>query len=391
MKVLFATLEYYPLIPGGIGTGVRTLARALTAAGVQCSVAIPLPGWNSRQPFEDGSVRVHRVPIPSWAQGRLKVARYELSPGFVLKRLALWRWLSRFALRRDFDIIETHEWSGPLLAKPHPWLVVRLHGGHAAHSYYEGRRASRLLRWLERKNVKMADAVVAVSAHTGKLTMDALRLKRRFSVVYNGVDTEFFKPVPVEREPFQVLYVGSLVRRKGVLNLLRAVPLVLKTIRDVRFRFVGPIPAGGTARWELESVLEGLPAEAKSHIEFSGRLPHEGLPEVFSKAALAVFPSFAEAFGLVVAEAMACETPVVVTNLASGPELVEDGVSGVLANPHSVEDLAEKIVMLLKDDRLRALLGRAGRKRAEKRFSIHSVVEDNMQIYNSLVGLGSGS
>jgi len=116
-----------------------------------------------------------------------------------------------------------------------------------------------------------------------------------------------------------------------------------------------------------------------------GKVPHVQLPGVINEASVFVFPSRVEAFGLTCAEAMACGRPIVATNLASGPELIEDGISGLLADPSNPDDLAEKICKLLDDPILAANLGVAARERAVQEFNLHTNLNLNLEYYKSLL------
>jgi glycosyltransferase involved in cell wall biosynthesis len=98
-----------------------------------------------------------------------------------------------------------------------------------------------------------------------------------------------------------------------------------------------------------------------------------------------VFPSRVEAFGLTCAEAMACGCPVVATRLASGPELVEDGISGLLADPANPFDLAEKINILLSNTELAQKLGNNARQRVLENFDLRDLGPRNLAFYQSVL------
>jgi glycosyltransferase involved in cell wall biosynthesis len=113
-------------------------------------------------------------------------------------------------------------------------------------------------------------------------------------------------------------------------------------------------------------------------------MTHDAMPAVFNRAAVFVFPSRVEAFGLTCAEAMACGRPVVATTLASGPELVEDGVSGLLADPRDPKQLASRIVDLLLEPDRAEHLGAGARVRALERFDLATLARRNLAYYESI-------
>jgi len=123
----------------------------------------------------------------------------------------------------------------------------------------------------------------------------------------------------------------------------------------------------------------------KQRVEFVGFVPHDGLRHVFVKAAVCVFPSIIETFGNVAIEAMACGRPVIFSKTGPGPEIIEDGVSGLLCDPYDPKDIADKIITVLKDPELAARLGRNARKRVEEHFSAEVIVPKNIAFYEECI------
>jgi len=243
-----------------------------------------------------------------------------------------------------------------------------------------------LLRFVERHNVGMADALVAVSKHIGDVTVEALGLVGRdFQVIYNGVDTHRFRPQPLNRNAHEILYVGSLHRRKGIQELMRAWALVATEMPDARLTVVGRIPEGDTGQRSVKCLLDFIPRELRDTVSFVGYVPHEQLPLWYSRAAAAVFPSHAEAFGLTCAEAMACGAAVAMTSKGSGPELVEHGMSGLLVDPLDVEALAGELVYLLRNPDVRRELGTNARERACRLFDSEILVGRNLAFYRDTI------
>jgi glycosyltransferase involved in cell wall biosynthesis len=165
--------------------------------------------------------------------------------------------------------------------------------------------------------------------------------------IYNGVDPDRFRPLGAHRDPWEVLYVGSLHARKGIFELFRAIPLVLRRAPSSHFTLVGRLPPGGLQSPLVQQLIALIPADLRARVRFAGPLSHEDLPSWYSRAAALVVPSRSEAFGLVCVEAMACQTPVVMTSRACGPEIIEHEQTGLLADPLDSERFAAAIVRLL--------------------------------------------
>ena len=391
MKICYICNEYPPAPHGGIGSFVHGLGRRLAASGQAIFVIGYHPGIKTAEWSSEDGVRVLRLPEmpPSWL--RLNWGRWNVDYADLTRRRALARAVADTVRAQRIDLVESYDWSGPLWFAPHHPLIVRLHGANTAHACYEGHQPSRMLRGLEKRNVAMADRLIAVSRHIGQATLAALGLAgREFEVIPNGVDTELFRPQAVDRNPLEVLYVGSVTRRKGVKDLLAAAPEILRQVPDARFRFVGNVPEGAPENGFLADQLDAMTPDYRERFEFTGRVPQSELPRYYSSAAVVVIPSRAEAFGLTCAEAMACGAAVVMTSLASGPELVEHEKSGLLANPKDSRDLSSAIIRLLTQPRLRKSLGAAARQRARTHFDLVQTAKRNLDFYQAATQIYCG-
>jgi glycosyltransferase involved in cell wall biosynthesis len=132
--------------------------------------------------------------------------------------------------------------------------------------------------------------------------------------------------------------------------------------------------------------LHGLiPADLQERVIFQGTVEHDQLWRILARAAVCVYPSHMESQGIVIVEAMAMGKAVVASNTGPGPEVVEDGVSGLLCNPHQPESIAEKVIQLLRDAELRRRLGAAARQRAVEHFSVEVLVGRNLDFYRRCV------
>jgi glycosyltransferase involved in cell wall biosynthesis len=386
MRVGFICNEYPPAPHGGIGTFVQTMAHHLGKLKQEIIVIGYDPFIAKTRWLEENGTRVLRIRSPFHSFPEIRLGRYDLNPAFLGERIYLSCVLARIAKEERLDLVESYDWSGPLWTKPSVPLVVRLHGANTAYQFYEKRQPSKLLRFAERRNVSISDSLVGVSRHIGGMTLKALGLsKRTFEVIYNGVDTEVFHPSISKKDPLEVLYVGSLTRRKGIFSLFRAIPSVLSQVPGAHFKIVGRLPEGESGRKIREDLLALIPERVTSSIYFSDFVPHRHLPLIYGQAAVAIFPSYAEAFGLTCAEAMACGTAVVMTSRASGPELIEHQISGLLADPDDPDELAQAIITLLENVELRKTLENNARKRAVDLFDIRALAQKNLRFYEELI------
>jgi glycosyltransferase involved in cell wall biosynthesis len=240
-----------------------------------------------------------------------------------------------------------------------------------------------------------ADRILTVSDAILNDLVDSYGFNRNhIRVVYNGVDTETFRPLEKNDPPDivqnlagkkVVLYVGHFGLRKGIFYLIRAMKIIKKSIPDSHLLCVGGAPSwlGKQNYWEYLKK-EAASNEVEKEITLLNAVKYQQLVQYYSFARLVALPSYYESFSKVAVEAMACGKPVVATRSGGLPEVVEDGVSGILFRYGSIKDLADAIIHLLGDEKVAGDMGRRGRLRAEKLFTWHAVAERIKAVYSEL-------
>ena len=204
------------------------------------------------------------------------------------------------------------------------------------------------------------------------------------SLVYNGVDLDRYdhqEPCCTLREDFgmepgaQIVgVVARLEPEKGHPTLLEAWPLVLRSCPEAYLLIVGE----GSRHDALEAQVREL--RIAHRVVFTGR--RDDIPAVTAALDVAVLPSYREAQGLTILEAMALSRPVVASNVGGIPEMIEDGRTGLLVPPHDAPALAAAIVRLLRDHPLADLLARAGHDLVHDRFCIQLMVDAVERVYD---------
>ena len=289
----------------------------------------------------------------------------------------------------DADVVHSHTWyanfaghlASLLYGAPHvvtahsleplrPWKAEQLAGGY------------RLSSWVEKTAYEAAAAVIAVSAGMRQDILDCYPAINpdRVHVVHNGIDTDFYRPVEetdvldrlgVDRSRPSVAFVGRITRQKGVPHLLRA---ALKLDPDIQLILLAGAADTPELARETDELVERLRAERTGVILVSEMLPREDVRQVLTHASVFCCPSVYEPLGIVNLEAMACSTAVVASAVGGIPEVVEDGVTGVLVpydanRPDEFEaGLAGALDTVAGDAALAASMGRAGRRRAVAEF-----------------------
>jgi glycosyltransferase involved in cell wall biosynthesis len=247
-------------------------------------------------------------------------------------------------------------------------LAARLEPGwawsltvHGPGELYEARR----YRLAEKVRDAAFTAAVSEFTRSQLMALAGAECAPRIHVVRMGVDLERYRAAErPERLPAEVrvLCVARLVAHKGQAVLLRA----LARLRDDGLPLRATLAGDGPERTRLERLTHELNLE--SLVEFTGAVSQEELPGLYAAADVFCLPTLAEAMGVVNMEAMATGLPVVSSRLMGVPELVEDGVTGLLVTPGREGELAAALKRLAEDPPLRRRLGEGGRRKVAEEF-----------------------
>ena len=370
---------------GGIGTSNHDLASGLTTAGHEVTVV----GVYGDLEEDSESCEPGNGP---------RVVRLKASPVWFRYRAGAWfdrwrvrRWLAREHARRPFDVIELTDYAGWL-----PWggpkgvpIVCRLQGANLFFDRELARTGDEFEHNFERRTLKMAAFWIGPSRYVFSKTLSLCSLEQHNgSVISNAVDAEVFSPGRTDEvEPGLIVFANSVNPKKGIEQLLDAMNLVCQSHPEAHLAVIGQnarTKAGG--RNYLETLLERVRPEFRGRVTFLGWLDREvGLLNHLRRASVCCYPSHMETFGIAPIEAMAVGRPTIFSKTGPGPEVIEDGVSGLLCNPLDPGDIAHKIRLILDDAKLAARLGAEGRRRVLALFNKRDWIRRNIEFYESCV------
>jgi glycosyltransferase involved in cell wall biosynthesis len=263
----------------------------------------------------------------------------------------------------------------------HPLQVDRANSIRQAHTLSGKFKWARFYPfWMQEIVARRIDRVITGSENSAQSIAREFRLPREhIAVVYDGVDTDTFRPLEVPKERGSILYVGnSDDRNKGARYLLEALAL----LKDRRDGFHLTVVDRPTA-WLVPTLARELGIEDR--VTLTGRLERDELVRRYNAAEVFVSPSLYEGFGLPAAEAMACGAAVVATTAGAFPEVIEDGKSGLLVPPRDAEALAGAIDRLLSEWVLRRRLGREARQRIADHFSWRETALRTQALYEEVI------
>lgn len=376
MHICFLCSEYPPAPHGGIGTFTRTLGRALAGRGAEVTAIglYPVP----RETHEnDHGVRVIRL-----AHSRVRGA------GLLLNGLRLRRALRRLHATSPIDVLEGQENSLAML--PRRFIApktIRMHGGHHFFAVTLGKKPKAWRGWIEKRSFRRSDFRCGVSRFVVLKTCALLGMSPEgIEVIPNPIDTALFAPRPAAAVDRAVMFVGTVCEKKGVRQLMLAVPQILAAVPDAVLWVVGPDSKDETTGGSYtESMRRLLPAHALPHVVFTGPVDNARLPETMARAVVCVYPSHMEALPIAFLEGMAMGKPVVASRAGPGPEVVDDGVSGLLCDPHDPVSIANQVTRVLKDPELARRLGARAQQEVATRFSSEVLVTRNLDWYRGCV------
>ena len=239
---------------------------------------------------------------------------------------------------------------------------------------------------MQKDVARKIDQVVTVSESSkNDIAKDFEVTRENIAVVYNGVDTEIFRPLPqIERTSETIMTTTSSDSPlKGLTFLLKAVAELTEEFQNLHLNILGRVNDGGTAA----RLIKELKLDTK--VSFFSDISTSEIVELYARAACAVVPSLYEGFGFPAGEAMACEVPVVSTNGGALPEVV--GEAGLIVEAGDHGALAKSIAYLLRNPDLRGEYGKKGRNRMIQKFSWYRCAKQMESIYvRSLRASGKG-
>lgn len=228
--------------------------------------------------------------------------------------------------------------------------------------------------------ISKADRIISVSKCAATFIENLLDNDIESIVIPNGVNIERFHPSKNEANEPTVLFVGRLVHRKGAHILVKAFSNVVKEIPEAKLIIVGE----GYMKPLLQIRAKQLKLE--ENIQFLGRISEEELLKTYQKSRIVVIPSlYRESFGIVALEAMATGKPIIATKVGGLPEIIRDEENGFLIPPGNHRILAEKIILLLSDEKLARRMGLIGRKIAVEKYSWNVIAERIINVYLEVI------
>lgn len=379
MKIAFLTPEYPHLktgSSGGIGTSIRNLAIGLLAEG--CSVRVLVYGQKEEGVFDDNGITIQQIR---------NVKFKGLS--WWLTRKKLERIINALYANNEMDLIEAPDWTGItsfIQPKKCP-IVIRLNGSDTYFCHLDKRPVKWVNKFHERRALEKADGLISVSQYTADLTNEVFGLHKEFTIIPNSIDIDLFDGNDSSNEKGNdkntILYFGSLIRKKGLLELPLIFNEVVQKNPSAQLLLIGrdvpDVVSGNPSTWQMMQQL--FTEDALRNVCYLGSIPYQEIKAHIKAASLCVFPTFAEALPVSWIEAMALQKPIVASNIGWAKEVIADGVEGFLVHPKDHEHYATRILELLDNPQMQVDFGAAARKKVVAKFSMEVVAQQSVLFY----------
>lgn len=390
MKVCMVTTSFPRWRGDGQGVFILDLARAIMQEGIQVQViTMHSPGAATYECID--GIKIYRPRY--WWPEKLEMLRKEGGglPATLRKHPWVFWQIFPFIITQTLTllnraqrshIIHAH-WSlsagigcfGKFISRNSFPVVATVHGSDIFQATQNSLGAI-----LTRLILRGCDRVIGVSQALVHEVINLGVQPDKISVISNGIDTERFKPLALHHRQNVILYVGSLIERKGIRFLLLALPSVFRAFPNYRLLIVGEGPQYPM----LKQMIELLNIADK--VIFLGFQPHDQVRSLMQQAKLLVLPSTEEAQGVVLLEALACGTPVVASRVGGIPEVITPEV-GILVPCADPLALSEAISSILSDnDRWLNMSARA-RTRAEELYSWEQIAKQWISVYEEVLSL----
>lgn len=380
MKIAFLTPEYpheRTGNSGGIGTSIKNLAKGLLSGG--CQVRVLVYGQKEEGLFEDDGIVIQQIR---------NVKIKGLSWFFTRKKIE--KRINQLYIKKEIDLVEAPDWTGitSFIQPTKCPIVIKLHGSDTYFCHLDQRKVKFWNRFHEKRALKNADGLISVSQYTADVTTKLFQLEKEIAIIPNGILIDNFKTTDASvQKKNLILYFGTLIRKKGVLELPLIFNEVIKVIPTAQLVLVGKdsadILTGSSSTWELMKSL--FTEEALAQTKYIGGMPHDKIQTQIDLASVCVFPTFAEALPVSWLEAMAMKKAIVASNIGWANEMIVNGESGFLVHPKDHQQFAFKIVESLTNHDEATQFGIKAHEAVLENFESEIVAQKSIDFYQKIV------
>jgi len=376
MHICFITNEYpmKGVNGGGIGTLVQFLSRMLVKKDIKVSVIGISKEFTNKNTFDQG-VQIYRLAKSKWKIGKF----YDHTIRILSK-------INELDKEEPLNIVEGSELNFAFFPKKTSYKkIIRLHGGHHFFANELDKKPAIWRSFQEKQSFKKADGYIAVSDYVGRQTQKYLHFKFKYSVIYNSVDTVRFHVADITKlQHNTLLFVGTVCEKKGIRQLVQAMPLIKKEIPSIKLKIVGRDLIDKNGKSYIAYLKSYIDSDLEENVQIIGSVPHSEVAKYIERAHLCVYPSHMEAMPIAWLEALSMGKTLIASDIGPGHETVINGVTGLLVNPFDIKGLASSIVEVLNNKNF-DIYGKSAREDIISRFNVDRIIAKNIQYYNMIL------
>ncbi len=388
MRILFLNYEYPPLGGGAANATANILGEYAKMENIQVDLVTSSVDQKYHLEKIGENVKIHRLPIGKNANNLHLQSTKDLL-------MYTWRayWFSRRLIKTAQKEKHPYALSHSFFTLPSGFIsillkwefgipyIVSLRGSDVPGYSDRWPLIYALLKPLFSLIWRQAAAVISNSLGLKELALKT-NPKQKIGVIYNGVDTDKFKPNDAQENnesqgEFNIVSTSRLTDRKGINYLIDATAILLQRYPQVRLKIIGD----GNARLKFERQVEE--SGINDNVEFLGSFSHSEMPAFYGGMQIFVLPSLNEGMSNTVLEAMSSGLPILATDTGGTKELVTDGENGYIIKMKDATDIASKIEKLLNSPEKREKMGEASRVRALK-LSWQNVAKEYYALYENI-------
>jgi glycosyltransferase involved in cell wall biosynthesis len=388
LKLCFISQEYPPYTAwGGIGTYYKQLTERLRIEGHKITI-ITRYNKNIRPIDKSNNIDILFVGLPVWV-------KYFIGRTFdkIINSVTVYIVLRKIDKKYRYDIIETPEVNLEAFAlildnRFKDRVVIQCHGSNQFGVIPDGKFRMvhiidlKMSYYIEKYILRRASRIL-VPSKSGMSVLKRIGInKKKISLMYHGIDTElFYKFEPSDiasNGNIKVGFVGRLENRKGIQFIWKLLDY-FETDTPIEFHFFGSVHK--SAKSDVDHYLE----KYSKHVYYHRPLQHDDMPKVYNSIHILIAPSKFEQFGLVYAEAMACELLVFAGKEGGGQEIINSNSDGFLLDPEKDEGVVfDHLIEYVHDPQKYNKLKINARKKIKENFSLKQLISNKLKYYNKI-------
>lgn len=414
MNILYLCNEYTDDLIGGIGSVVKTEASAMVKLGHKAFVAgsylntpnppvaweldngITVFRWNDgdHHTFHLSVLKTLSEKFTTWKLKRLVNQLEKVRAKHLFNRTV--QLVNDLARREHIDLIEMPDYYDEFyrhqfIVPQKPFVVpvvIRVHGSVSFIQHYSNGNVSPRVLAADRSLFAIADGISAVSEFSKRFVQKYLcSPNQKVDVIYNPIEDRLFEgtvntPPPPSRGDERgrvtttILFIGKINEAKGVYSIIKAFNKLSERYPDMQLRLIG--------EGDIPYAQSLVASHCVDRVFFTGYLHRHKLLEEIDKSSFCVLPSYFENFSMAALEVLARKRALIYTDRASGAELIEEGVDGMLVDPDDTDQMVEKMSMLVEDEGFRDRLAENGYTMCRRRFSTEAIIPQIEKYYKKL-------